>query len=153
MPPAGSACAPAANASTGAVPDCPTTSSVCFAGGMPTALAPAAVAPTDTVPSASAIVTNRRLTRPRTPRRRRTCSSAQRAQRFGEAPDALVDLVGGDAGVGESQRVLAALEQEVRALDELHAARRRRFEQLGDVGALGQLDPHEVAAVGRLEPR
>ena len=47
----------------------------------------------------------------------------------------------------------AALEQEVGALDELHAALGRGGEERVDVDALGQLDPHEVAALGRDEVR
>ena len=48
--------------------------------------------------------------------------SGQRAVGRGEARHALVDLLGRDAGVGEAQRVLAALEQEVGALHERHPA-------------------------------
>src|SRR4051812_8422594 len=62
---------------------------------------------------------------------------ADGAVRLGEALDALVDLVRGDAGVGEAQRVVPALEEELGALDELHVARRRLGEHRGDVRALG----------------
>ena len=54
-----------------------------------------------------------------------------------------------DGRVGEAQRALPALDQEVRALHEHHAALGRAGGQRGDVGALGQVDPEEVAALGR----
>ena len=55
-------------------------------------------------------------------RLRRRRRSGHRVVGVGEPLDPFVDLVQGDAGVGEAQRVVAALEQEVRALDERHAA-------------------------------
>src|SRR2546421_12692817 len=50
---------------------------------------------------------------------------------LGEAADALLDLLRGDAGVGEAQARLAALEDEVGALDELDPARGGGGEQRG----------------------
>ena len=90
---------------------------------------------------------------PRRPRLGRGRRAAQAVVGLGQAADALVDLLGRDAGVGQAQRVAPALEQEVRALDEGHAALAGGGEELVDVGALGQLDPHEVAALGRDEAR
>ena len=60
---------------------------------------------------------------------------------------------GRHAGVGQAQRVLAALEQEVGALDEQHVALGRGLLELGHVDRLGQLHPHEVAALGARELR
>jgi hypothetical protein len=70
-----------------------------------------------------------------------------------QPPDALVDLVRRHAGVGQAQRVAPALEQEVRALDEGHALVLGLVEDAVDVDLLGQLDPHEVAALRRLVAR
>src|SRR4051812_41424977 len=78
---------------------------------------------------------------------------AERARRLGQPRDALVDLLRGDPGEGEAQRVLPALEQEVGALDEQHPALPRRVLESRDVVALGQLHPHEVAALRWAEAR
>src|SRR3954470_13194690 len=75
------------------------------------------------------------------------CCDAKAAHGLREARDALVDLVRRHARVGQPQRVAAAVEQEVRALDEQHLALRRGLLQLGHVDLLGQLHPHEVAAL------
>src|SRR3954463_4236230 len=75
------------------------------------------------------------------------CRDAKAAHGVSEARDALVDLLRRHARVGQPQRVQAAVEQEVRALDEQHLALGRRLLQLGDVDVLRQLHPHEVAAL------
>ena len=56
---------------------------------------------------------------------------------LGELGDALVDLLRGHARVREAQRVLAALEQEVGALDEQHVALGRGLLELGHVDPSG----------------
>ena len=72
------------------------------------------------------------------------------AHRVGQARHALVDLVGRHAGVGQPQGVLAALEQEVRARHDSHAASLAASRKSASTSMLlGQLDPEEVAAVGR----
>ena len=66
---------------------------------------------------------------------------------LGEARDALVDLVGVTPEYASRSVFAPALEQEVGALDERHAA---LLAAAGNselhVDLLGQLDPHEVAA-------
>ena len=75
------------------------------------------------------------------------------ADGFGETGDALLDLLRVDTRVGQAQRIRAPLEQEVGPLDEDHLALGGRLLQLRDVDRLRQLDPHEVAALRRLEAR
>src|SRR6266511_4207551 len=58
-----------------------------------------------------------------------------------------VDALRDNRGVRQPQRVLAAFEQEVAALDHGHVALGRRRQQLRDLDIVGQLDPEEVAAV------
>src|SRR5664279_3270870 len=67
--------------------------------------------------------------------------------RSGQALDAFVDLLWRDARVCESQARLAAVEHEVRALDELNATLGGSIEQSIHVRASRQLDPHEVATL------
>src|SRR5436309_1523775 len=61
------------------------------------------------------------------------------ADGVGQPIDALLDLLHGHARVGQAQRVLAALEQEVTALDERDLALGRGTEHGADIGAVGQL--------------
>ena len=58
----------------------------------------------------------------RAARARAALRALERAVGLGEPCDAGVDLLGGDARVGQAQRVLAALQQEVGALHERHPA-------------------------------
>src|SRR5437899_1009693 len=67
--------------------------------------------------------------------------------RLSEALDALLDLRRRDAGVGQAQARLSAVEHEVAALDELDAALGSGGEQGIDARAAWQLDPEEVAAL------
>ena len=83
---------------------------------------------------------------------RHAARARQRAVRLGQPRDALLDLLGRDPRVGEAQRVLAALEQEVGALDERDArARRLRRRARCTSVPSRQRDPHEVAALRRDE--
>ncbi len=86
------------------------------------------------------------------PRCQPSCTARDRLR---QPADALVDLVGSDRRERQPQRVLAALEQEVAALDDGHAPAGRLRQQLVDVDVLGQVDPEEVAAVrlGELHAR
>src|SRR4051812_38294491 len=62
----------------------------------------------------------------------------------GQPRDAFLDLLRPHTGVGDPQRVLTALDQEVGALHEHEAALLGRAGEGVDIRALGQLDPHEV---------
>src|SRR5665811_2580670 len=69
-------------------------------------------------------------------------------QGAGDAADALGNALRRNAGEGEAQAVLAALDHEVWAGDEGDALALGLGQQRLRVGALGEVEPEEVAALG-----
>src|SRR5699024_6543441 len=136
---------------TSRTPSGPSTSSTFAADAMRLSLwPPPSGGKTPEVRNASYAPTDKKNAR-RAGGRRAFLGVLQRGVRLREPLHALVDLVRGHSGVGEPDGVLRVVDEEVTALDDLHAALGGRLEQRVTIHPLGECHPHVVTAVGLSE--